>query len=332
MRSWLTPECDDHAATGAEAVDELGRQPVVRAVRASSVRRVRPSSSPSCKPAAAGGRRVKVVGAGHSFTPHRVHRRDLVDLSDYDAVVDHDPAPRTVTVQAGIPLPQLCDELDRARPRPREHGRHRLPVDRRRHRDRDPRHRVALRQHLEPHRRPAARSPATARSSWPPRTRTPTCSRPPGSGVGALGIVSTVTIQAVPAFRLHAIEEPMPVDEVLADFDGFMSSADHVEFYWVPHTRWALTKRNRRTDEPAAPRRQGQGGHRRHLLTNVAFGALCRIGRRRPRWIPRLAKILPSHGHGSSTPIAATRSSPAPARCSSTRWSTPSRATRCPRR
>ena len=46
----------------------------------------------------------------------------------------------------------------------------------------------------------------------------------------------------------------MRVDEVLADFDGFMSSADHVEFYWVPHTGWALTKRNRRTDEPAAPR------------------------------------------------------------------------------
>ena len=52
----------------------------------------------------------------------------------------------------------------------------------------------------------------------------------------------------------HAIEEPVRVDEVLADFDGFMSSADHVEFYWVPHTGWALTKRNRRTDEPAAPR------------------------------------------------------------------------------
>ncbi len=35
-------------------------------------------------------------------------------------------------------------------------------------------------------------------------------------GVGALGIVSTVTIQAVRAFRLHAIEEPMRVDEVLS--------------------------------------------------------------------------------------------------------------------
>ena len=76
-----------------------------------------------------------------------------------------------------------------------------------------------------------------------------------------------------------------------------MSSADHVEFYWVPHTGWALTKRNRRTDEPARPRR----ARRRSRSTTwpahqLAFGALCRVGRRRPRWIPRLAKIIPVTG------------------------------------
>jgi L-gulonolactone oxidase len=119
-------------------------------------------------------------------------------------------------------------------------------------------------------------------------------------GVGALGILSTVTIQAVPAFRLHAVEQPMPVDDVLADFEGFMSSTDHVEFYWVPHTRWALTKTNTRTDDPAVPRSK-----RRALLDdlvgqNLAFGALCRIGRHLPRSIPRLAKLVPS---GSRAPF-----------------------------
>ncbi|MEO7572690.1 MAG: D-arabinono-1,4-lactone oxidase, partial [Acidimicrobiales bacterium] len=115
-------------------------------------------------------------------------------------------------------------------------------------------------------------------------------------GLGALGIVSTITLQAVKAFRLHAIEEPIRVDEVLADFDGFMSSADHVEFYWVPHTGWALTKRNRRTDDPPAPRGKVKEVVDDLLVTNVGFGTLCRIGRRRPAWIPRLAKILPSTG------------------------------------
>ena len=68
----------------------------------------------------------------------------------------------------------------------------------------------------------------------------------------------------------------MRVDEVLADFDGYMSSADHVEFYWVPHTGWALTKRNRRTDEPAAPRGRAKELIDDLILPNVAFGALCR--------------------------------------------------------
>jgi L-gulonolactone oxidase len=116
-------------------------------------------------------------------------------------------------------------------------------------------------------------------------------------GLGALGILSTVTIQCVPAFRLHAIEAPRPVDEVLVDFDGFMDSADHVEFYWVPGTRWALTKCNQRTQHAAEPR-----GKRRELIddiliSNGAFGLMCRLGKRWPRAIPRLSKALPSASH-----------------------------------
>src|SRR3546814_5852046 len=38
-------------------------------------------------------------------------------------------------------------------------------------------------------------------------------------GLGAMGILSSVTIHAVRAFRLHAIEEAMRIDEVLGDFD-----------------------------------------------------------------------------------------------------------------
>jgi L-gulonolactone oxidase len=73
-----------------------------------------------------------------------------------------------------------------------------------------------------------------------------------------------------------------------------MSQTDHVEFYWVPHTNWALTKRNRRTDEPAQPRGRMREVIDDELLSNLAFGTLCRVGRLRPSWIPRLAKILPS--------------------------------------
>ena len=115
-------------------------------------------------------------------------------------------------------------------------------------------------------------------------------------GLGALGIVSTVTLQVVPAFTLQVVEEPMRVDAVLADLDAHVDGNDHFEFFWVPHTGWALTKTNNRSDEPLAPRPRWKEWRDDLLLENYAFGAVCRLGRLRPRWIPKLAKALPSSG------------------------------------
>ena len=247
------------------------------------------------KQAAADDQRVKVVGAGHSFTSIACTDGVLVDLRDYGRVLHHDPEAHTVTVEAGISLSALCDELDRRG--------------------------LALENMGDIAYQSIAGATATAThgTGWHFGNLSSrivgmrliagdgsvvVCSPTENAdvlasarvGIGALGIVSTVTLQAVKAFRLHAIEEPIRVDEVLSDFDGFMSSADHVEFYWVPHTAWALTKRNRRTDEPAAPRGRVKQLMDEVILPNVAFGALCRVGRRKPDWIPRMAKILPSTG------------------------------------
>ena len=116
-------------------------------------------------------------------------------------------------------------------------------------------------------------------------------------GLGALGIVSTVTLQVVPAFapagrggadagrrgarrprRPRRRERPLRV--LLGAAHGLGPHQDQ-----QPHRR--------------APRAAGRGGRSWRddlLLENYAFGALCRLGRLRPRWIPRLAKALPSSG------------------------------------
>jgi L-gulonolactone oxidase len=105
-----------------------------------------------------------------------------------------------------------------------------------------------------------------------------------------------VTLRCPAAFRLHAVEEPALVDDVLRDLDDLVEGNDHFEFYWVPHTRWALTKRNRRTDEPPRPRTAVREWVDDIGLQNLAFGAMCRVGRWRPALIPRLAKAIPSTG------------------------------------
>src|SRR5699024_6164724 len=55
-------------------------------------------------------------------------------------------------------------------------------------------------------------------------------------GLGALGVITKMTIHCVPAFTLHADERPWTLSAVLHDLEGFARSADHAEFFWFPHT------------------------------------------------------------------------------------------------
>jgi L-gulonolactone oxidase len=114
--------------------------------------------------------------------------------------------------------------------------------------------------------------------------------------VGALGIITEYTLQAVPSFRLRALEQPMRLDDVLENAHDLASTHDHFEFFWIPHTKWALTKRNNRTEDELQPLPCVKGWIDKTFMENYAFGALCRIGRARPSLIPRLATALPSSG------------------------------------
>jgi L-gulonolactone oxidase len=112
-------------------------------------------------------------------------------------------------------------------------------------------------------------------------------------GIGAFGIVTAVTLQCEPMFRLTAVEEPMPLDRVLADFDELTDGNEHFEFYWFPHTDVALTKRNNRP-------KPGESGKRLpgwrewlddELLSNGVFELVQRIGYRRPTSIPGFNRL-----------------------------------------
>ncbi len=108
-------------------------------------------------------------------------------------------------------------------------------------------------------------------------------------GLGALGVIVTVTLQCEPAFALHAAESPASLDEVLADLDDLVDRHDHVEFYWFPHTRRVLTKRNDRVPEGTPLRPLSRLRHRidDELLSNTVFDGINRVTTRRPALIPR---------------------------------------------
>lgn len=119
-------------------------------------------------------------------------------------------------------------------------------------------------------------------------------------GLGAVGIVLAVTLRTVPAFRLTAREEPQPLDAVLEQLDGpgnLVDAHDHLELYWFPHTRHALTKRNDRAgpgEEPRAARRLWGAGRRwvdDELLSNGAFWLTNELATLAPRLTPRINAV-----------------------------------------
>jgi L-gulonolactone oxidase len=247
------------------------------------------------KRAAQDGDRVKAVGAGHSFTGIALTNGHLLDLSDHNTVLSADPDNRTVTVQSGIPLHQLNEELwDRG---------------------------LAMQNLGDIAYQSIAGAVATATHGTGIRfggiatqitglriiaadgsviecsaDKEPDVFNAARVGLGALGLVSAVTLKCEDAFNLHAIEGPERVDDVLANLDENVAANEHFEFFWVPHTGWALTKRNNRTTEPARPRGRWREFRDDIIYNNLLFGIVCRVGRIRPSLAPTVARAMPSSG------------------------------------
>jgi L-gulonolactone oxidase len=241
------------------------------------------------------GQRVKVVGTGHSFTDIACTDGVLISLAEYYRVLSVDRERSRVSVQAGIPLRVLNQALASRGLAMENLGDIAYQT-------------VAGAISTSTHGTGAGFGGlATQVAGLELITgdgSVVSCSADQEAGLfhaarvglGALGVVSKVTLQCVPAFNLRAVEEPMRLDHVLEHFDEYAADNDHFEFYWVPHTGWALTKRNNRTDEPAGGRGWLVGFRDQVLLENVAFGAVCRVGKIRPSWIPRLSRLLPNLG------------------------------------
>jgi L-gulonolactone oxidase len=111
--------------------------------------------------------------------------------------------------------------------------------------------------------------------------------------VGALGVISSLTLQCVPAFLLRAQEMPLPLGEVLDGFDELADGNDHFEFYWFPHTEIALTKRNNRVAPGvgASPVGRIRGWIDDELLSNKVFELTNRLAVRQPGMVPRINRL-----------------------------------------
>jgi FAD-linked oxidoreductase len=241
--------------------------------------------------AQADGLNVRAVGAGHSFSDIACSDGLLVALDGLSRVLDVDPSSGLVRVQAGITIRELSRRLD-------AHG-------------------LAMENLGDIDVQTIAGAISTATHGTGARLgnissqvaeltlmladgSTLVCSaehdaevfRAARVGLGALGAIVEVTLRCVPAFTLRGIDAPAPLEQTLERFEELALGNDHFEFFVFPHADVALTRTNNRTQDPPRPRARPAAYANDVLLTNHAFGVLCRAGRRMPGRIPQINRLV----------------------------------------
>jgi len=238
------------------------------------------------------GRRVKVVGGGHSFTDIAATDGVMVSLDRLQGLLSVDPASGLVRMRGGTRLWTLADALE-------PYG-------------------LALPNMGDVDRQSIAGAISTGThgtgldfTGFSGTVRSLRLALADGSvvevspesdpdlfqaarvGLGAFGVLLEVTLACVPSFTLAASERAEPLEDMVAGFVERSAAEDHLEFYWFQHTELVSAKVNRRlpADAERRPlsRRQvliddelvGNGGHR----------LLCELGRLTPGVVPALNRV-----------------------------------------
>jgi L-gulono-1,4-lactone dehydrogenase len=243
--------------------------------------------------AAEAGLRVKAVGTGHSFSGIAVTDGALIDLACLSGITQADVDTGLVTVLAGTPLHRLScllDDLGLALPNLGDVDRQTVAGA------------ISTGTHGTGRRHRGLASQVHALELVLADGTVATCSADDRAdlfaaarvGLGALGVLTKVTLQCVPAFLLHADERPMPLPQVLDDLDHFVDANDHFEFYWFPHTTRALTKRNNRVHAgaPARPLGRLRAWFDDELLSNDVFDMTNRAVSAFPRLTPAANAVV----------------------------------------
>lgn len=121
-------------------------------------------------------------------------------------------------------------------------------------------------------------------------------------GLGALGVVSTITLRTVPAFTIRRVDSPLPLEEALERIDDLADGSDHFEFYVFPHTETALLRQSERIGEEPQPPNPVSRFAQAVVVENWLLGLVARIGRSSPSRIPRLSRYVSSK-LGSETKV-----------------------------
>ncbi len=241
--------------------------------------------------AARSGRRVRVVGAGHSWSSIAAPEDIAVLLDGLSGIVSLDRDRELVTVRGGTRLQHLNDELDGLGLA--------LPI-------------VGSIAHQSI---AGATATGTHGSSLTHGNLASLVSgmrlvdgrgethdlaegdpRLDGARVhlGALGVVTRLALRVERSFRVAETIESVPLGAAVAALEDIARSAEYVKVWWMPHTPTAQIYRCTRTREPMStrPSPATQRWIDDMILQRRVFPWVAMIQRIRPRWIPRINQLV----------------------------------------
>lgn len=233
--------------------------------------------------AAGEGRRVKVMGAGHSMSDVAMTDGVLVSLDRMRSVVGVDPTQLRVTVQGGIRLHELVAALasrglalsilgsiaTQSLAGAISTGTHGSSL-----------------QHRNLSGLVRALRLVTAEGAVLVLDESDERLSAARVGLGALGVITEVTLQCEPLFCLaeqtrRVSIEPMLRERLVRDLEALARAAEYVKIFWLPMLPFAQVYRYQRTDEPitasAIWRRLDEA-----VVNRLLFTALLDVTRRWP--------------------------------------------------
>lgn len=242
------------------------------------------------------GRKLRVIGSGHSFTPLVETQDVLVSLDQLSGVGTVDEASGSVEVWAGTKLKDLSAALYRQGWAQENLG------------DIDSQsiggaigtgtHGTGIQfgslstQLLEIQVVTASGELVTCS-----RERYGDLFRALQVSLGLLGIIVKVRLRVVPLLKLKYESGRLPLEDCLAQLPELRERHRHFEFFWFPHTDTVQVKCLNETDEPPAGKKFWSGMNQL-VMENALFGLLsesCRVFPRLSKSVSRLsARFVPT--------------------------------------
>ncbi|PLP58606.1 oxidoreductase [Mesorhizobium loti] len=196
---------------------------------------------------------LRVVGAGHSFTPLARTDGTMMSLERFEGLVSHDAAATVARVRAGTrlgSLMRLLQEIGQGLPNMGDIDRQAIGGA------------LGTATHGSGEALGAYHTQLEATQFVDGRgevrelrlDKDRDMIHATGVALGSFGVLTEVALKNIPTYRLHRRKWVLPIKEMLAEFEPTMGAHRSAEFYYVPFSGHAQFIASDLSDKPVSPR------------------------------------------------------------------------------